>query len=185
VTSEAPDGRRPAGATHASRPRDGVDVAGASGLATSVSDLHIRPVDDEATMEDWREVHNVVIPADPLSRDDVRERVGRNRLDVAYLDGVLVGCSTVRPPETPGAAATVIARVLPEHRRRGFGSQLYAAALRHARTLGADGVETIVWAANADGLLFAEARGFVEVDSYLPPGADVAYLTLRLHPSPT
>lgn len=149
----------------------------------SVSDLRIQAVDGETTLEDWRHVHNVIIPADPLSQDEVRERAGRNRLAVAYLDGVLVGCSTVRPPEAPGAPATVIARVLPEHRRRGFGSEVYSAALGQARTLGAEQIETIVWAANTDGLRFAKARGFVEVDRYLLPGAAVAYVTLRLRGS--
>jgi GNAT superfamily N-acetyltransferase len=153
----------------------------AVGLAASVADLRIQAVEDEESLEDWRHVHNVIIPADPLGPDEVRERAGRNHLDVAYLDGVLVGCSTVRPPEEPGAPATVIARVLPEHRRRGLGSRLYAAALDRARALDAQAVETIVWAANVDGLRFAEARGFVEVDRYLPPGRETPYLTLRLH----
>jgi len=47
-----------------------------------------------------------------MSLDEVRERSGRNRLENAYLGDVLVGCSTVRPPED--GVVTVIARVLPE-----------------------------------------------------------------------
>jgi GNAT superfamily N-acetyltransferase len=152
----------------------------ATRLATTVSGFRIDAVDGDAAREDWRHVHNVVIPADPLSADEVRERAERYHLAVAYLDDVLVGCSTVRPPEAPGAPVTVIARVLPEHRRRGFGSRVYAAALDRARALGAESVETVVWAATVEGLRFAEARGFVEVDRYLLPGADVPYVTLRL-----
>ncbi|WP_159450990.1 hypothetical protein [Micromonospora cremea] len=44
----------------------------------------------------------------------------------------------------------------------------------------AEGSETIIWAANSDGLRFADARGFVEVSRYLPPEEDFAYVTLRL-----
>lgn len=62
-----------------------------------MSRLRIEPV-DEATLEDRRHVHNAIIPPAPLSLDEVRERAGRNHLEVAYLGDVLVGCSTVRPP---------------------------------------------------------------------------------------
>jgi GNAT superfamily N-acetyltransferase len=64
----------------------------------------------------------------------------------------------------------VIARVLPEHRGQGFGSRLYAHGLAGARELGGDGIATIVLAANVDGLRFALARGFVEVERYVLPG---------------
>ncbi|WP_344409127.1 GNAT family N-acetyltransferase, partial [Catellatospora methionotrophica] len=83
--------------------------------------LQVRPVRTDTEIADWRYAHNVVIPNDPLSLDEVRERLGRNRLDVAYRDEVLVGNSTVRPPAEPGAAAVVIVRVLPEHRGQGSG----------------------------------------------------------------
>lgn len=74
----------------------------------------------------------------------------------------------------------MIVRVLPAHRVRGFGQQLHTRALARARALDADPIETIVWAANVDGLRFAEANGFVEVPRYLTPDEDVPYLTLRL-----
>jgi hypothetical protein len=32
----------------------------------SVSDLRIQAVDGETMLEDWRHVHNVIIPADPF-----------------------------------------------------------------------------------------------------------------------
>ncbi|MBG6136975.1 GNAT family N-acetyltransferase [Longispora fulva] len=144
-----------------------------------MSVLRIEPVDD-ATLEDWRSVHNLIIPTDPLSPDEVRERVGRNHLTVAYRDDVLVGCATVRPPTGDPATATVIVRVLPEHRRRGYGEEYHAAAVARARELGAEVIETIVLASNPDGLRFAESHGFVEVDRYLPPGDEYPFLTLRL-----
>jgi GNAT superfamily N-acetyltransferase len=145
-----------------------------------VSQLRIEPVGSDHTIEDWQHVHNTIIPGDPLSLADIRERLQRNRLEVAYLGDALVGCTTVRPPQPDTGAATAIVRVLPEHRGQGLGRQLYARALSQARELGADRIETIVWASNVDGLLFAQANGFVEVSRYLPPGEEVPYLTLRL-----
>jgi GNAT superfamily N-acetyltransferase len=137
------------------------------------------PVDSDQAIEDWQHVHNAIIPADPLSLADIAERLQRNRLEVAYLADTLVGCTTVRPPSADTAAATVIVRVLPEHRGQGLGRQLYIRALAQARALGTGEIETIIWASNVDGLRFALANGFVEVSRYLPPDEEVPYLTLR------
>ncbi|MET9346451.1 GNAT family N-acetyltransferase [Streptomyces termitum] len=142
--------------------------------------LRVVPAVDGPELADWRAVHNAVIPTAPLSPAEVRERAGRNRLEVAYLDGVAVGCSTVRPPDGETPAATVIARILPEHRRRGFGTALYERGLAHARTLSDAGVETVVLASNGEGLRFALARGFTEVERYLLPGDTVPFVALRL-----
>lgn len=129
---------------------------------------------DEATIEDWRVVHNSIIPTDELSTADVRERASRNHLEVAYADDVLVGCSTVRPPED--GATTVIVRILPEHRRHGYGEQFYQHELQHA---GTGDIQTIVLASNDDGLRFALAHGFKETDRYVLPGDTIAYIELR------
>ncbi|GAA1256032.1 hypothetical protein GCM10009665_53110 [Kitasatospora nipponensis] len=145
-----------------------------------MNDLRIEPVTGEVLVRDWRHVHNLIIPTDPLSLDEVRERSGINRLEVAYLGDVLVGCSTVRPPAGAQAVATVIARVLPAHRGRGFGAAIYERGLAVARELGAGAVETIVLASNVDGVRFAQRHGFTEVSSELLPGDTIPYLTLRL-----
>ncbi|MFJ9432026.1 GNAT family N-acetyltransferase [Streptomyces sp. NPDC101490] len=92
----------------------------------------------------------------------------------------MMGCSTVRPPDGETPAATVIARTLPGFRGRGFGTALYERGLAHARTLGGDGVETVVLASSGEGLRFASARGFTEVERYVLPGDTVAFVTLRL-----
>ena len=78
-------------------------------------------------LDEWRAIHNAIIPTDPLSADEVAERAGRNRLTLGYAAGALVGNATVRPPAGPDAVATVIVRILPEHRRQGFGTQYLAA----------------------------------------------------------
>lgn len=140
----------------------------------------VQAVDGETALLDWQHIHNRIIATDPLSVDDIRARARRNHLDVAYLDDVAVACSTVRPPDADPATATVIARVLPEHRRRGVGEQLYQRGLAKARELGAQLIETVVLASNDDGLRFARRHGFIEVERYVLPGNTTAYITLRL-----
>src|SRR5262245_29162285 len=120
--------------------RNGVDVAGVRRLPGGVSELRIARADGDPMFEDWLSVHNVIIPTDPLSLEQVRERATRYRLDVAYLGDVVVGCTTVRPPSADTPSVTVIARVLPEYRGRGYGAQLYELGLEHAREYGADTV---------------------------------------------
>jgi len=158
---------------------------------STLTNLRMEPVDNanDIAIQDWRQVHNLIIPADPLTMDEVRERV-HHRLEVVYLNGVPIGCTTVRPPRTEGGTATVIVRVLPAHRRRGFGTTLFARALTQAQALGANEIETIIWAANADGLRFAQANGFEEVSRYQPADEDdIPFITLRLvrppAPAPT
>ncbi|MFD3616728.1 GNAT family N-acetyltransferase [Streptomyces sp. NPDC058676] len=148
-----------------------------------MSDLRIDPVDGNAMLEQWRHVHNVIVPPAAMGIDEVRERGGRYRLENAYLGEVLVGCSTVRPPEGEEGVATVIARVLPEYRGRGFGAALYEKGLRYAHVLGARAIETCVLAVNEDGLRFAGARGFVEVERYVLDGETEVWVDLRLAPS--
>ncbi|GHD44650.1 hypothetical protein GCM10010317_017990 [Streptomyces mirabilis] len=145
-----------------------------------MSTLTFQQSDDEAGLKDWQYVHNVIVPPAAMSLDEVRERAGRNHLEVAYLGDVLVGCSTVRPPKDGGSTATVIARVLPGQRRQGFGEELYERGLKQARALGADVIETVVLASNEDGLRFAVQHGFVEIERYVLPGETAEWVDLRL-----
>jgi GNAT superfamily N-acetyltransferase len=145
-----------------------------------VSTLTFQQADDEAGLKDWQYVHNVIVPPAAMSLDEVRERSGRNHLEVVYLGDVLVGCSTVRPPKDGGSTATVIARILSGHRRQGFGEELYERGLKQARALGADVIETVVLASNEDGLRFAVQRGFVEIERYVLPGETAEWVDLRL-----
>ncbi|MFF2993032.1 GNAT family N-acetyltransferase [Streptomyces sp. NPDC057950] len=145
-----------------------------------MSTLVFRRPADEPGLEAWRHVHNVIVPPAALSLDEVRERAGRNLLEVVHLGDVLVGCTTVRPPKDGSPAATVIARVLPGHRGRGFGGELYERALEQARTLGAEVIETVVLASNSDGLRFALKHGFAETERYVLPGGTAEWVDLRL-----
>lgn len=140
-----------------------------------------QPVEDDA-LKDWRHVHNVTISAHELSLDDVRERARRHHLEVAYQGGVLVGCSTVRPPgdDDGTRTATVIARVLAEHRRRGIGTELHARGLFKAWELGAERIATVVLASNDSGLRFAHEHGYVETERYVLPGETAEWIDLSL-----
>ncbi|MGW2961662.1 N-acetyltransferase family protein [Streptomyces sp. NPDC001220] len=141
--------------------------------------LRVVGVGGDEALEEWRYVHNVVVPPAAMSAAEARERLARGyRLENAYLGDVLVGCSTVRP--AVDGAVTVIARVLPGFRRRGFGKALYERGLAHARVQGAQAVETCVLAVNQDGLRFAGRCGFVEVERYVLDGGDDEWVDLRL-----
>lgn len=140
----------------------------------------LQPAGSEAALRDWQHIHNLIIPVSPLSAGDIRARAHRNHLEVAYLGGTAVGCSTVRPPADGTATATVIARVLPQHRRHGFGEQIYQRALAKAHELGAHIIETVILASNDDGLRFAERHGFTETARHILPGDTTAYVGLRL-----
>ncbi|MEU9141724.1 GNAT family N-acetyltransferase [Streptomyces sp. NPDC048404] len=141
--------------------------------------LRIEAPDDEARLADWQHVHNAIVPPAAMSLAEVRERVRRYRLEIAYLGDVLVGCTTVRPPTGDSATATVIARVLAEHRGRGFGEELYTRGLEQARASGARVIETVVLAANEDGLRFARGHGFAEIERYVLPGETAEWVDLR------
>ncbi|WP_157880989.1 GNAT family N-acetyltransferase, partial [Streptomyces griseoruber] len=72
----------------------------------------------------------------------------------------------------------------PGFRRRGYGAELYDHVLGQARVLGAGAVETCVLAVNEDGLRFARARGFIEVERYVLDGGTAEWVDLRLMPVP-
>jgi GNAT superfamily N-acetyltransferase len=136
------------------------------------------------TLEDWRMIHNKIIPTAPLSPGDVEERLTRHVLTLAYDNDALVGNATVRPPSGTTMAATVIVRILPEHRGKGHGSNYFRAALADARALGAQRIETVILASNREGLSFAVARGFVEFDRYTLDGDTIPFIDMYLADRP-
>ena len=141
--------------------------------------LRIVAVADD-TLELWRAIHNQIIPTAPLSPDEVAERVARNHLTLAYEGETPVGNATLRPPSPGASIATVIVRVLPQFRRRGYGSTYLASMLAEAWALGAARIETVVLSSNEDGLSFAMANGFVEFDRYTLEGQTTPFIDLYL-----
>jgi RimJ/RimL family protein N-acetyltransferase len=139
--------------------------------------MHISDVTDE-TAEIWREIHNLVIPASPLSAEDVGERRQRHLLTVARVGGKTVGNATIRPPEDKSGTVTVIVRILPAYRNQGFGTSYLEAMLDRARSIGAAQIETVVLSANEEGLRFAQRHGFTELERYVVDGAEYVDLVL-------
>jgi hypothetical protein len=116
-----------------------------------MSDLRIEAVDGDAVPEQRRHVHNGIVPPAAMPLDEVPERVTRGyRPENAYAGGVPAGRSTVRPPQGEDVVVTVIARVLPGHRRRGDGTALHEsgshtrAGLRRGRAVRPAGGERAV-----------------------------------------
>ncbi|GGN14399.1 hypothetical protein GCM10011578_042080 [Streptomyces fuscichromogenes] len=141
-----------------------------------MSGFRVRLVDGDEALEEWRYVHNVVVPPAAMSAAEAGERLARGyRLENAYDGDVLVGCSTVRP--VVDGVGTVIVRVLPEFRRRGFGTALYEHVIAGVR--GAEAVETCVLGVNEDGVRFARRWGFVEVERYVLDGESDEWVDLR------
>ena len=134
-------------------------------------------VTDAETARAWQRVHNEVIPPDPLSLEQVKERSKIRFLDVAHLGSELVGCATIRPANDEDPV-TVIVRILPPFRRQGLGSQYLSRSLSIARTQSTITIQTIVLASNVDGLEFALHRGFMETERYTPDGHTVPYIVL-------
>lgn len=134
-------------------------------------------VTDQMTAKAWQQVHNEIIPTDPLNHAQVLGRSKQHLLEVASLGSAVVGCSTVRPV-TDGELVTVIVRVLPAFRRQGLGSAYLVHALAAAQQLDAVDVQTIVLASNVDGLALALSRGFVEKERYTLDGDEIPYIHL-------
>jgi L-amino acid N-acyltransferase YncA len=128
-------------------------------------------------LEQWRAVHNEVIGPTQLTREEVAERAARNHLTVAYAEGVLVGNATVRAPHD--GVVTVIVRILPAFRRRGFGSEYLQVILMRARSSEVEQIRTVVLSENVDGLHFAIQHGFVETDRYEVDGVAFVEFTLQ------
>lgn len=91
-----------------------------------------------------------------------------------------MGNATIRPPVRQTMTATVIVPILPEHRRRGLGSEYLAEMLAQSRGMGAARIETVVLASNEDGLAFAARHGFVEFDRHVLEGDTAEYVHLFL-----
>ena len=130
--------------------------------------LEIRPAttDDELGHIAW--IVSTVDPDNPISVAEMRwqeEHYPGGRRFVAWREGVAVGGGGVGrvyvyPPEFPGLWGNI--SVLPEHRRRGVGSAIYAAISEVAREAGKTLLIGRTTADRPDSLEFLEHRGFKE-----------------------
>jgi len=94
-----------------------------------------------------------------------------------------LGCGVGRPSSIAGSLYAM-ARVLPEHRRRGVGTSLYVALSEHAARLGLASLWGRIEEGDAASLRFAENRGFREAAREYEVVLDVAEAELAGDPPP-
>jgi GNAT superfamily N-acetyltransferase len=124
----------------------------------------IRRAETDADLAGWCEVWTAITPREPISVEEVMERLARQpeRLYVvAEQDRRIVGLGFAGPSDSPGRLALAV-RVLPEARRCGLGSQLYEQVLNHAIAQKPDWVSGLVSGADPEALGWATRRGFEE-----------------------
>jgi len=134
--------------------------------------LVIRPARTDDELLAWNRVRRVVVPDEPIATiEQLRAMVAEDGRSFVLAEerGTLVGHGVAAPSSL--ADGFVAPRVLPEHRKRGIGSELLEALLEVHRTVGRTSI-----AAHADGdtaLRFAVRHGFVEIDQQVEQVRDV------------
>jgi GNAT superfamily N-acetyltransferase len=106
-------------------------------------------------------VWTAITPREPIEPESIEERQARQP-ERLYLVADSVGAGLVAPSDTPGRLFVSV-RVLPEARRAGVGSALYAGLEPHALALGPFALSTHVAEDSAEGRRFAEQRGYWEI----------------------
>ena len=125
--------------------------------------LTIRPAETDADLELWRQVRAIVLPDERTATvAELRgmERPGR-LLVLAEVNGEVVGHGVADRSDLEGRAS-LGPRILPEHRRKGYGSELLRYLAAHAASVG----HTVAAGMIDDPELvgFATHFGFAEVD---------------------
>jgi mycothiol synthase len=113
--------------------------------------------------EAWRSVRMAVVPGERCDTvAELRAQDSPSRLlTLAFEEGVVVGSGMADRSETTGGGFAA-ARVRPEHRRRGFGSEILRALADHCSGLGVPELRASV--DDEGSLAFAQSFGFAEVD---------------------
>jgi mycothiol synthase len=128
----------------------------------------VRRAESEADYEAWARIKTAVEPNDPATVEQLRKLEGEpgRLLLLADLDGEAVGCG-VAGRSSFGGRVFIAVRVLRESRRHGVGTALVDALVKHARTMGVNGVNAFVDEGDEDGLRFVRRYGLEEVDYQL------------------
>jgi mycothiol synthase len=126
----------------------------------------VRVAQNDADLGAYIGVWNAITPDEPASLEQQRERRERDprRLYLlAELDGVVVGCGFAGASDSPGRGF-LSARVLPQARRRGIGSDLLRELAAHLTGLGFETASSHVDGADEGSMAFAAHHGFEESD---------------------
>jgi mycothiol synthase len=126
-----------------------------------MSDITIRRAESDADLAAWNLVRRIVLPDEPIGTvEQLRESTSQRVYLLAEVGGEVVGHGVASDSNLADGFA--MPRVLPEHRRRGFGSALLDAILEIQL---AAGRRSLASHAQDDGsLAFAIRHGFEEVD---------------------
>jgi mycothiol synthase len=129
--------------------------------------IQLREATSPADLDGWARIKNSVVPNEPVTTEQLEQTVEPDRLLLlASLEGIDVGCG-IAAPSSFGGRAFCAARVLAPYRRRGVGTALLRALAEHGRSLGREGVNAFVDAADDGAIAFAHAFGLAETDYQL------------------
>jgi GNAT superfamily N-acetyltransferase len=124
----------------------------------------IRRAESGADLAAYCDVWNAITPREPTAVKDVERRLERQpeRLYlVALEEDEVVGLGFCGPSQSPERTAVVV-RVLPEHRRRGIGSELLDRVVAHAAQLDRPQISGMVFEDDPDSIAWVTNRGFEE-----------------------
>jgi mycothiol synthase len=125
--------------------------------------VEIREVVSDADLTAWRGVFMVVVPNEfAPTIEQLRTTARRDLVRVlAEVDGEVVGSGVAGPSDFPGAGF-VAPRVLPDARRRGYGTELLRRLLAHVSGLGRETV--VAYTDDPGSYAFGTGHGFAEFD---------------------
>jgi GNAT superfamily N-acetyltransferase len=125
----------------------------------------VRVANSDADLEQWRAIRIAVEPGErAASVADMRRLASDARLLVlAERDGAVLGSGIADKSDLSGGY--VCPRVLPAHRRRGVGTAILGALIRHCEQLGHAAAAGL--AEDPGSLAFAHRSGFTEIDRQL------------------
>jgi GNAT superfamily N-acetyltransferase len=126
-----------------------------------MADLTIRRAVSDPDLEAWNRVRRIVLPDEPIATIDQLRAANPDRMPLlAEVDGEVVGHGMASDSNLADGFA--MTRILPDQRRRGFGSAVLRVILDHHV---AAGRRSVASHAQDDGALaFATHHGFIEVD---------------------
>jgi GNAT superfamily N-acetyltransferase len=113
--------------------------------------------------EQWAEIL-MQVSGDVVDAEEIAYVIESDRESawlLALSEDEALGCGVGRPSSIQSSLYAMV-RVLPEHRRRGVGQQLYEALSAHARTLGRDSMWGRIREDDDESRRFARDRGFRE-----------------------
>ena len=129
--------------------------------------IELREATSASDLDGWARIKSTVVPNEPVTTGQLEQTAEPGRLLLlASLEGIDVGCG-IAAPSGFGGRAFCAARVLAPYRRRGVGTALLLALAEHGRSLGREGVNAFVDAADDGAIAFAQAFGLAETDYQL------------------